>query len=595
MLLFILFILIPLTVAFPLFPRAARFDLAEATNTLCIKPAPWNQILSFFITNYVARIVTYKKTSGYEGLRDYASVFASLFVPFIGISSAAKTIARGSLFLGHTDIDRALLAQALCVITREEGWRPESGETVRGCRIEGGDERRLKKMSRRMRRRRRKERKQRSSRSSRSRSRVEYEHSRGGSRSRVEYERTRGGSRGREMHERKHHDELLGYHGDSRYSYSRYSYSHSSMPAASDDDDDNMESSGDELFTSDAATLIIGDAVLRPLDREKYKIHGHFTLPPNYTLAHLPPGTELMSLAASHATKSDIVLSNSYSVVKAFTGLVQIISSLYTIYSSYGDETARYGFAAFGFTVLPYTVMSMLNVAANIIEASYDCLFLVRSDVMKEAEEREGGEFVGEVAELVPATPDIEIAVAGTEFVDLRFQRTARGQWRAHEVDDDGRPLPGKSWRVYIPPLDGTYSRDLDPRAKIIVEPVGQAYRFNHLEKIRAREFRKWVELVITLFSLITPYVVVGTISKFRRGSSTIRQRVFMVGWLVVGQVIGVLNLVEHTTNLHEIQRWKLTQWIVTRFVIVLGFAFAVGGFVETGRMLREFGYCIQL
>jgi hypothetical protein len=215
---------------------------------------------------------------------------------------------------------------------------------------------------------------------------------------------------------------------------------------------------------------------------------------------------------------------------------------------------------------------------------------------MKEAEEREGGEFVGEVAELVPATSDIEIAIAGTELVDLRFQRTPRGQWRAFEVDDYGRPLPRRSWRVYIPPLDGTYSLDSDPRAKIVVGPVGQAYRFNYSESIRARKFRKWVELVITLISLITPYVVVGSISKFHRGNSTIRQRVFMVGWLVIGQVIGVLNLVETAKKkLKKTQLWKQIQWIVTRFVVVLGFAFAIGGFVETGRMLREFGYCIKL
>jgi len=582
MLLLILFI--PLTLAVPIFPRAANFGLSETTKTLCIKPAPWNQILSFFITNYVARIVTYKKTSGYKGLWDYANVFASLFVPFVGISSAAATIARGSLFLGHTDIDRALLARALCVIMREEGWRPESGEIVRGCLIAGGDVHRLKKLERRMRRRRRKEQKKRHS---RSRSRGEYERARGDNRSRRKYEHTRGGSRGREMHESKRSEELLGHPGESTYSYS-----HSSVPAASNDDE-SVEFSGDELFTSDAATLIIGPAGLRPIDKDKYKIHGHFTLPPNYTLAHLPPGTELMPLAVSRATKPDIVLSNSYSFVKAFTGLVQIISSLYTLYSSYGDETNRYGFAAFGFTVLPYTVMSILNVTANIIEASYDCLFLVRSDVMLEAEQREGGEFVGEVAELVPASPDIEIAVAGSEFVDLRFQRTARGQWRAIEVDEVGRPLPKKSWRVYIPPLDGTYSPSSDPRAKIVVQPVGQAYRFNTTELLRSRRFRRRVGFMITLFSLIVPYVVVGMISKFRRGQSTMRQRVFMVGWLVIGQIIGALNLVGHVTR--RVQWWEWAEWAVTGFVVVLGFAFAVGGFVETGRMLKEFGYCIKL
>jgi hypothetical protein len=142
----------PRSISSPLLERA-RVEFNDSTQTACVHPAPWTQILTFFITNYIARVVTYKKTSGYEGRRDYFYVFASLFVPFVGISSAAATIARGSRFLGHTDVDRALLAEALCVIVREPGWRPEHGEIIRGCIIHEGDSQGRRKMRRRRRRR----------------------------------------------------------------------------------------------------------------------------------------------------------------------------------------------------------------------------------------------------------------------------------------------------------------------------------------------------------------------------------------------------------------------------------------------------------
>ncbi|KAA8901310.1 hypothetical protein FN846DRAFT_815014 [Sphaerosporella brunnea] len=485
----------------------------NTTQTACVRPAPWNQILSFFLTNYIARIATYKKTSGYEGNWDYFYVFASLFVPFIGISGAAATIARGSRFLGHTDVDRALLAEALCVVVREPGWRPENGEVIRGCVIADGDEHGRRKMRRKRRRRKRK---------------------------------TRGP---RETPE----------------------------------------------FRS--ATLVIGPAGVQTIDRKKYKIQGHISLPPSYTLAKLPPGTELMALAVSRATKEDIVISNSYNATKAFTGIVQIVSSLYAIYTAYGDQVIRYGYAAFGFTVLPYTVMSILNTIANLIEASYDCLFLVRSDVMLEAEHREGGEFTGEVAELVPATKDIEMAAAGVEFVDLLFRRGKHARWKAIQVDDAGNPIRGRrSWNVYIPPLDGSYTAESDPRPKILVQPVGQSYVFSKASHRRSKKFRQRAVAVIMVLSLVVPYAVIGGISKFRPGRSEPRQRVFMAGWLVIGQIIGALNLVGQTTKARrKLRWWAWLEWAVLGFTIITGFAFAVGGFVEAGRMLREFGYCIKL
>ncbi|TGZ78438.1 hypothetical protein EX30DRAFT_384848 [Ascodesmis nigricans] len=499
-------------------PRSTQFITPDdETNNVCLQPASWNQVLSFFLTNYIARIATFKKTSGYEGFRDYVSTFASLFVPFVGISEAAATISRGSRWLGKDDVERALLAKALCVIVREPGWRPENEEIIRGCIIGKGDEAERRREQKRRRRKKKKERRKK----------------------------------------------------------------------------------GRNSFSSCTATLVMADPGIDVLDNpKKWKIQGYYSLPPMYTIAHLPPGTTLRPLSTSSAKKEEVTISNSYGVVKSFTGAIQIISSLYTLYTAYGDETDRYGYAAFGFSVLPYTIMSFMNTIANLVEATYDTLYLVRSDVMLEAERREHGEFIGEVAELVPASKATELEVAGMTTVDLRFLRRPKGKWVAVEVDDAGKPIDGGvRYKVNFPHDTAAYNPAKDPRDKILVQPVGQSYRFNYVKHKRAGKFQRAAIWVITLLSLVIPYIVIGALSKFNRGTeSTLKQRVFMMGWLVSGQTIGVFDLVGQGTKIQRRwPKWAMVENFVDKSIVVVGFALAVGGFVQVGTMLRDFGYCVKV
>jgi hypothetical protein len=64
-----------------------------------------------------------------------------------------------------------------------------------------------------------------------------------------------------------------------------------------------------------------------------------------------------------------------------------------TIYQARGDQVQRYGYAAFGLTVVPYAFMSVVNGAANLITPQYATMFLVRTPAMSEAEQRGMGFF----------------------------------------------------------------------------------------------------------------------------------------------------------------------------------------------------------
>lgn len=64
-----------------------------------------------------------------------------------------------------------------------------------------------------------------------------------------------------------------------------------------------------------------------------------------------------------------------------------------TIYQARGDQIQRYGYAAFGLTVVPYAFMSVLNGAANLVTPQYATMFLIRTPAMTEAEQRGKGLF----------------------------------------------------------------------------------------------------------------------------------------------------------------------------------------------------------
>src|SRR5205807_6518550 len=124
-------------------------------------------------------------------------------------------------------------------------------------------------------------------------------------------------------------------------------------------------------------------------DPTKWNIQGQYNLPQGYCFSFLPAGTSIGPINPD-TNREEITIASSYGTAKSFTGVLQILISIFTLYSSSDSQIRDYGYAAFGFSVIPYTVMSFLNAIANFIEADYDTLFMVESEVMVEAFERTG-------------------------------------------------------------------------------------------------------------------------------------------------------------------------------------------------------------
>ncbi|KAF7597203.1 hypothetical protein BBP40_009543 [Aspergillus hancockii] len=95
----------------------------------------------------------------------------------------------------------------------------------------------------------------------------------------------------------------------------------------------------------------------------------------------------------------------SWSFIKALISLLQLLWSIASLYRARGNQIDIYGYAAFGLTVAPYTVMAFVNLVSNLVAVDYPKLYLVESPIMREAIDR-GGLFSGTVGALRPADLD---------------------------------------------------------------------------------------------------------------------------------------------------------------------------------------------
>jgi hypothetical protein len=147
-------------------------------------------------------------------------------------------------------------------------------------------------------------------------------------------------------------------------------------------------------------------------------IHGCYNVPPGYGLRRVPRQATFTEPNQGESTCQTAKLSYNYSLVKIMVSLGQAIYAIFTIYQARGDQIAQFGYAAFGLTVAPYAVSSVLNLLGSLICPEFPAIYMVESSIMEEARRR-GGEYffegtIGKVDEetiqMKPKAPLPEVA-----------------------------------------------------------------------------------------------------------------------------------------------------------------------------------------
>jgi hypothetical protein len=101
-------------------------------------------------------------------------------------------------------------------------------------------------------------------------------------------------------------------------------------------------------------------------------IHGGFQLPEGYDWARVPRNAKVRGYGRSIDDRNpaadeepEVHLTASFSVVQPIIAIFQATNAVWTLYKTSDDQLDQFGFAAFGLTVTPYLVMSIINFIAQ--------------------------------------------------------------------------------------------------------------------------------------------------------------------------------------------------------------------------------------
>lgn len=130
----------------------------------------------------------------------------------------------------------------------------------------------------------------------------------------------------------------------------------------------------------------------------------HHTLadssPPELSLVTVPPHFTVEPLLSDGLDKFEI--SCNYNVVKIIAAITQILYGSFQIYHSSGPQLEKFGYAAYQLTIIPYIIMSLINLLASLCEPEYPAMFLVSRSI----DEDEGRRISGEIGKVTPAATE---------------------------------------------------------------------------------------------------------------------------------------------------------------------------------------------
>lgn len=97
--------------------------------------------------------------------------------------------------------------------------------------------------------------------------------------------------------------------------------------------------------------------------------------PPSRTLA--TRSTPTRGQPVDHNPMSETKISCDYNVVKICAAILQILSGLFQIYQSRGTQLVRYGYSTYSLTVVPYVLMSLVNLLVCVCVPQYPMMYIV--------------------------------------------------------------------------------------------------------------------------------------------------------------------------------------------------------------------------
>ena len=272
-------------------------------------------------------------------------------------------------------------------------------------------------------------------------------------------------------------------------------------------------------------------------------------------------------LEYSHPSTTQLSSVNNFA--KGLIAIFQTLYASFTLYHARGDQIQHYGYAAFGLTVVPYIVMSIINLASSILTPDYSVMYLVESEAMEEAKKRENAKFDGVVGKIL-TTSTLDGISRDVKFEfnsDGKMAVLARGSAAQFiKFDEEAEMDMGKA---RIDPWTG----------EALVRPSRRPLRIiSRSSELPRRElgFRRDLIISASYTLALISLAVNGALSHFKPHQSTQTQRVWTMTWLAFGIVVN------RTNDVHMLQ---ILTWSPP----------AIGGFVIVCQMIMQYGNCVKL
>lgn len=260
--------------------------------------------------------------------------------------------------------------------------------------------------------------------------------------------------------------------------------------------------------------------------------------------------------------------------------VLQLLYASTTLYDTRGNQLKFYGYAAFGLTVAPYLVVSLVNLVGVLVTPDFPTLYMVESEIMEEVKQRDSACFRGMVGRLE----------APEQSIDLAFRTDEQCRKYIHKCKsnyDDGRGfVPGQIFEVLVPQqprITGT----------ICLVPACHSYPGDS----------EWLSLKFYLSRLSLSFIlgllavaINGCLSHLKAGGSIRPQRAWTMTWLSFNILLRSDGVMEDFRGDHWDQFYFTPDlgWFTKVEMLICGFP-AIGGLVVVGQMSVEYGYCVKI
>lgn len=334
-------------------------------------------------------------------------------------------------------------------------------------------------------------------------------------------------------------------------------------------------------------------------------IHGVYQFPGHdYEFAPVPSDAKIL-VGPENGGSAKIDVAYSYNFAKVALALLQTITAAATLYRARGNQITLYGYSAFGLTVTPYLIMSIVNLLAQMVMPEYPKLYMVRSPEMDEAEQR-GGYFNSVIGRLSPSefpSPYTAKARKTEQTFQFSIQEDPK---RRSPGSRDGQVELLEPDIVHIPfcsHFELEHSKVFNQRGEQLRTSLS-FHRFQsgkEYEDITAQPERQRLKSFTAFF--LGPILVVGVVSiliialltHFHPGQSTRAQRSWTLSWLAFGTFFGWLGPIITIKFFSALEKGITDiRTIATAIVYGLFFVPAIGGFVVVIQMLEAYGTCIR-